>query len=126
MPKTILVVDDDLAIRLLLAEVLAEEGYRVETAADGHLALTMLAHQLPDLLIVDMFMPHLSGGEVIRSLQQRGLSLPILVFTASGAARQEAVALVGEACCLSKPFELAALLDQIARLLADQRQGAAR
>ena len=83
---TVLVVDDDPAIRFLLFRVLLEEGYRVETAADGKQALDAIAKRLPDLILLDVDMPGINGLEVCRRLKEspRTRLVPVVIVTAQG------------------------------------------
>ena len=62
-------VDDQAGIRRLIAEVLKEEGYRVFMAEDGEAALEFLADRSPDLILLDMRMPGLSGMETLKKLR---------------------------------------------------------
>ncbi len=83
---TILVVDDDDLVRAMVAHVLEREGYRVLKAADGMTALALYEAEKPDLVVLDIAMPHMSGMEVasrLRQMQQEtGRRVPIIVLTA--------------------------------------------
>ncbi len=82
----VLVVDDDPDIRLVLQELLTEEGYQVETASDGLTALGLL-HQapLPDIILLDLAMPGMNGGAVVKAIRSdpalRGI--PVVIVTGS-------------------------------------------
>jgi len=81
----ILVVDDDTPIQDILAEVLRDEGYEVDTAGDGYEALGKLVHgPRPDCILLDMMLPKLSGKSVWRAIDtEPGLrDIPVLVITA--------------------------------------------
>ena len=84
--RTILVVDDDDLTRAMVAHLLEREGYRVLKAADGASALTLYADEKPDLVVLDIAMPHMSGMEVaarLRKMQrEQGRRVPIIVLTA--------------------------------------------
>ena len=69
-PKTVLVVDDELEIAEAVRSILEDEGFRVLTAADGQEALAVLAEQQPNLILLDMLMPRVSGLELIRRLDE--------------------------------------------------------
>jgi CheY-like chemotaxis protein len=112
---TILVVDDDRAIREILADVLGLEGYPVVTAVNGAEALAQVEHALPRLILLDMRMPVMDGWAFARALRERGLELPIVVMTAAQNARAWARE-VGADHFLAKPFELDDLIALVQRL----------
>jgi DNA-binding response OmpR family regulator len=114
----ILVVDDDPAIRKTVAEILALEDYQVATASNGAEALLQLERVRPWLVLLDMRMPILDGWGFVRVLQERGLSLPILIMTAAQDTRRWAKE-VGAAGYLAKPFDLDELLAAVARQWQD-------
>jgi two-component system, chemotaxis family, chemotaxis protein CheY len=113
--KPILVVDDDPSIRTIVSEILAGEGYPVETAADGAEALRVLQDLQPALVLLDMRMPVLDGWGFARAVRERGIALPILVMTAAQNARRWAEE-IGADGYLAKPFDLTDLLDAVERL----------
>lgn len=80
----ILLVDDDQALSELLCEYLNGEGLEVDTAFDGPQGLEKALNNTYDLIILDIMLPHLSGIEVLKSLRQQGVSLPVLMLTAKG------------------------------------------
>jgi signal transduction histidine kinase/CheY-like chemotaxis protein len=81
---TILVVDDDPALRDVLGHVLTEDGWRVLTASDGHEALVSVERDLPTAMVLDLMIPHVDGFEVLRALRSRPATrdLPVIVVTA--------------------------------------------
>jgi len=83
---TILVVDDEPAIRTILRHQLAGAGYRVLLAADGRTALEQLDRELPDLVLLDVMMPGMDGREVLRRIRSdpRHHHLPVVMLTARG------------------------------------------
>jgi CheY-like chemotaxis protein len=81
--KRILVVEDDAGVRLTTSELLTEEGYDVSTADDGFDALLHLQKAIPDLILSDLNMPHMSGFELLSVVRRRFPG--ILVVAASGA-----------------------------------------
>jgi len=111
----ILIVDDDLGIRLSLAALLEEEGYVVETATNGQQALECIERERPAVVMLDMRMPIMDGWSFARELRSRGIVLPIVVMTAA----RDAQAWAGEIAATAyapKPFdypELLAILDRI-------------
>jgi two-component system nitrogen regulation response regulator NtrX len=84
-PKpTVLVVDDEAAIRDSLRMILEYEGYRVEEAASGNEGLAKVAALAPDALVLDVKMPEMDGLEVLRALSARGYEMPVLVISGHG------------------------------------------
>jgi CheY-like chemotaxis protein len=78
----ILVVDDEANARTALAELLSDEGYTVETAADGFKALGKAAETAPDLVLTDLKMPGMDGVELLRKLKADDADAVVLVMTA--------------------------------------------
>jgi CheY-like chemotaxis protein len=116
----ILLVEDDFAIRSVIAQVLTDEGHDLTCAANGAEALAILqsARRKPDLILLDLWMPYMSGLE-FRELQSRLVDMagiPIVVITAGGAHDEELRAL-GLRHVLRKPLELELLLRTIERVL---------
>lgn len=113
MRKRIMVVDDDLDFRLLICELLVNQGYLVTTAKDGEVALNNLIHQkdYPDIILVDLMMPVKSGIEFRREqLQIEEINeIPVVFITGQG--------IVDGEYCLLKPFDDRELLDRIKNLL---------
>jgi CheY-like chemotaxis protein len=114
----ILVIDDDPDVRSLLVETLSFSGYEVREAADGLAGLEQLAHELPDLLLIDYLMPGLNGAEVVRQARQRGFDMPVIFATgyANTSALDAAIGL--KATVLAKPFSLEDLQRAIEAALA--------
>lgn len=81
---SVLLVEDEPAQREILAYNLGSEGYDVRVAADGEEALVLVAEQVPDLILLDWMLPHVSGLEICRRLRQRAetKSVPILMLSA--------------------------------------------
>ena len=112
---TILVVDDDDAIRDVVSTLLAEEGYEVVTAASGEEALAVLDHGEPSLVMLDMRMPVMDGWQFAEQLRQRfDGRVPVVVMTAAVDAAKRAEQ-VSAAAAVSKPFEL----DEMVRLVRE-------
>jgi DNA-binding response OmpR family regulator len=102
----ILVVDDDPELRHVIRWALEEEGWAVETAADGQQALEQACRRRPRLVILDMGLPRLDGNGVAAGLRTvYGDTVPIVVITADGQAVDKARR-VGAHAHLSKPFEI--------------------
>ena len=81
MTKTILVVDDKANVRTLLREYLTEEGFQVATAENGRKALFVARHEKPDLIILDIMMPEMSGYDFMRHYRKES-DTPIIMLTA--------------------------------------------
>ncbi len=113
--RRVLVVDDDAAIRQVMAEVLRDEGYVVMEASDGEIALEFARHDPPDMILMDLRMPKLDGVSAIRALKSDPTTalIPIIAMSAGNVLRAEAEQLP-VAAVISKPFELDALLESIA------------
>lgn len=114
----ILIAEDDPIIRSLLGEVLSDEGYCVETAADGRIAMEMMAKTLPDLLITDLLMPGLTGWSVLARVRRQAPDLPILVISgATTGALLDTAPLPNNTIFLRKPITISQLLTTIEQLL---------
>ncbi|GAB4406589.1 MAG: response regulator transcription factor [Anaerolineales bacterium] len=117
MAERILVVEDDAKIADLLRRGLVFEGYAVDVAADGETALAMARDREPDLVILDLMLPGISGLEVCRRLRAAG-DVPILILTAKGAVADRVQGLdSGADDYLVKPFAFEELLARIRALL---------
>ncbi|KAB8127166.1 response regulator [Gracilibacillus oryzae] len=81
MSKTVLVVDDQIGIRLLLQEVISQEGYTVELAMNGQEALDKIKISLPDLIMLDYKLPIIDGHALVKLLVEDGVQVPIVVMS---------------------------------------------
>lgn len=118
----ILVVDDEPDVRSSLAGGLSFEGYDVVTAADGGAALGSIADAVPDLVVLDVGMPHIGGLEVCRRIRSRALDVPILLLTARDGTDDRVLGLdAGADDYLVKPFALEELLARLRALLRRRR-----
>jgi two-component system response regulator MtrA len=117
MARTILVVDDEPTLRETLAEALAADGFRVVTAADGREALLRFREHRPDLIVLDLMLPELSGVEVCRIVRQES-GVPILMLTAKSSEIDKVIGLeLGADDYVTKPFSLRELSARIRALL---------
>jgi DNA-binding response OmpR family regulator len=114
----ILVVEDDAAILRGLADNLACESHDVLTAMDGERACSIVREQKPDLVILDLMLPRMSGYDVCRTLRGEGVTTPILMLTARGDESDRVLGLdLGADDYLTKPFSIRELLARVRALL---------
>ncbi|HWP62195.1 MAG TPA: response regulator transcription factor [Candidatus Binatia bacterium] len=117
MPRTILLVDDEPTLRETLAEALEGEGWSVVTAADGAEALERFRSERPDLVLLDVMLPELSGIEVCRILRAES-DVPIVMLTARDSELDTVVGLeLGADDYVTKPFSLRELAARIRAVL---------
>jgi CheY-like chemotaxis protein len=110
--KRVLVVDDELAIRQIIGDTLHDEGYCVLLAGTGRSALTLLATELPDLVLLDVMMPDGDGHAVLEAMQsQQDLNAIPVIIVSTGITRPRLNA--GIVGFLDKPFDLRRLLDAV-------------
>jgi CheY-like chemotaxis protein len=109
--KRVLCIDDDHLIRDLCARVLAQQGYEVETAADGVDGLTVALARRFDLIICDVMMPYLDGYAVCDELRkhEQTRDVPLVLATARASALSQRTATLHKARYLQKPFRMADL-----------------
>jgi DNA-binding NtrC family response regulator len=118
----ILVVDDEANARTALAELLRDEGYTVETAADGFKALPKLDDFAPDLLLTDLRMPGMDGLELMAKARELDAEMVVVLMTAHGAVDSAVAAMrQGAADYLAKPINMDELVIVLAREL-ERRQ----
>jgi two-component system KDP operon response regulator KdpE len=121
---TVLLVEDELAIRRFLRPALTSQGYRLFEAATGADALADSATRQPDVIILDLGLPDMDGLEVIRRLRE-WTSVPIIVLSARGQERDKVSALdAGADDYVGKPFGPEELLARIRAALRRQATGA--
>ncbi len=114
----ILVVEDDPKILKLLAGDLELEGYLVTTAVDGEQGLERAKSLKPDLMILDVMMPKMSGYDVCRALRKDGSDMPIIMLTAKGQETEKIVGLdLGADDYVTKPFSGMELMARVKALL---------
>ena len=114
----VLVVDDDPSIREALDRALRLEGFGVSTRPDGEGALAAVDEAVPDVMVLDVMMPGISGVEVVRRLRGGGHALPICVLSARDELADRVAGLrAGADDYLVKPFELEELVARLQALL---------
>ena len=118
MNARILLVEDEAGVALTLSDLLAGEGYEVETASDGPGGLARATAERFDLIVLDVMLPGKSGMEVCRELRQRGKDVAILMLTAKSQLNDRVAGLkLGADDYLTKPFEPPELVARVEALL---------
>jgi two-component system, cell cycle response regulator DivK len=121
--RRILIADDKASSRELVRTILENFGYEVQEAEDGIKALEAIRSSLPDLVLLDLQMPGLTGHEVLAQLRadEQFANLPVVALTASAMAgdREKALA-AGFTSYLAKPVTLSTLRTEVSRLLPPQ------
>src|SRR5712691_5904502 len=113
MARTILVVDDEPTLRETLVDALEADGFRVVSAADGREALLRFRAERPDLVLLDLMLPELSGIEVCRIIRAES-GVPVIMLTAKDAELDKVVGLeLGADDYVTKPFSLRELTARI-------------
>jgi DNA-binding response OmpR family regulator len=125
MARTILVVEDETTLRETLVDALEVEGFRVVSAADGREALTRFRADRPDLILLDLMLPELSGIEVCRIIRAES-GVPIVMLTAKDSELDKVVGLeLGADDYVTKPFSLRELSARIRALFRRSEQAVA-
>jgi DNA-binding response OmpR family regulator len=118
MVQRILIVEDDPAILIGLEDLLSGEGYKVECAREGRQALELYRNRKPDLVLLDIMIPEISGFEVCRRIRKSDPLTPILMLTAKGQEPDKVAGLeLGADDYVVKPFGVDELLARIRALL---------
>ena len=116
--KRLLLVEDEPGLQLALFDRLTAEGYTVETAGDGNLAVTRATGEPFDVIVLDVMLPGRDGFDVAKTIRQQGIQTPILMLTARSQVVDRVVGLkLGADDYLTKPFETIELLARIEALL---------
>ncbi len=125
MARLILVVDDETTLRETLVDALEAEGFRVVSAADGREALARFRADRPDLVLLDVMLPELSGVEVCRIIRAES-SVPIVMLTAKDSELDKVVGLeLGADDYVTKPFSVRELSARIRALFRRSEQAVA-
>jgi len=116
--KRILVIDDDLPLRGMLAAALRQHGFQVLLAGDGAEGQRAMTIHHPDVILLDLAMPNVNGWDFLQRLQETGHlgSVPIIVVSAHLRTDPKAVLEMGVSAILPKPFSLPELIDLIEHL----------
>lgn len=118
--KRVLVIDDDLPIRGMLAAALSQHGFQVLLAGDGAEGQRALTIHHPDIVLLDLAMPDVNGWDFLQRLQETGHlgTVPIIVVSAHVRIEPQALLQMGVAAILPKPFNLPELIQLIEHLAA--------
>lgn len=119
--KTILLADDDPAIRQMLGQVLALEQYEIVFAATGRETAAKFISNLPDLVLLDLNMPDRDGWDAFHLMNSTHPTVPVIVITARPH-QQERAASLGVASLLEKPLDIPVLLKTVRELLEEPRE----
>ena len=119
MAEKVLVADDDEDIVFMLKSMLEKNGYEVVTAADGEQALRVLRTQTPDLMIVDLTMPNMSGWNFTTKVRQneRFKNTPIIVLSGLLENQREPEVFESASIYMPKPFDIFEVLKKVQDLL---------
>ena len=122
MSKTVLIADDEPNIVISLEFLLEQDGYRVLLARDGNEALEAIEREIPDLVLLDVMLPRLSGYDVCQRIRQDPAlaQVKVIMLTARGREVEVTKGLaLGADAYVTKPFSTRDLLEQIRRQLGD-------
>jgi two-component system alkaline phosphatase synthesis response regulator PhoP len=115
---TILIVDDEPEMVRGLTDNLRFEGYRTLSATSGRDGLALALREVPDLVLLDVMMPEMSGWDVCRELRRRGVDVPVIMLTARGEEVDRVLGLeLGADDYVTKPFSLRELLARVRAVL---------
>jgi DNA-binding response OmpR family regulator len=120
MPQTVMLVDDDPQLRHVVSMFFELEGYNVLQAEDGGQAIKMLAEYVPDVILLDLMMPDVTGAEVCQHVRasKRLKEVPVVVFTAAEMKEEELVA-AGADRFIAKPYSLEGLRRVVRALIKE-------
>lgn len=120
----VLIAEDDLAFRTLVAGALRRDGHRVRTVSDGRALLEAARAEAPDLIVTDEHMPELFGLQAVRELRSEGSSAPVVVITSfADPDVQEAARKLGRCVVLAKPVDLGVLRAAVRAALGEHTEG---
>jgi DNA-binding response OmpR family regulator len=121
MAKRVLIVEDEEAVRELEKFILEQQGYEVMEARDGLEGLTKAEFRRPDLILLDLMMPDVSGGRMFDEMRNHPAiqDIPIVVVTGKPDAHEMFDDAIGEDNVIMKPFEADALVERIRSHIGD-------
>lgn len=116
--KSLLIVDDQTGIRLLLDEVFRKEGFDTKLASNGLEALQVMEETQPGCVLLDMKMPGMNGIEVLRRIKLKWPEVPVIMMTAYGEIELTEDALeIGAVRYFTKPFDIFEVRDAVLSIL---------
>jgi DNA-binding response OmpR family regulator len=119
---TALVVDDDVCVRALLSELLLEEGFDVTQASNGFSGLRVATETHPQVILLDLVLPEVSGVDVLRELRQNQMTRDAAIVIVSGNTQVLSARQIAEAdAVVAKPFDINALVATVHQVLARAR-----
>ena len=117
MPQTILIVDDEVKLREMIRVYLTQEGFRIVEASNGRDALFVARHEKPDLIILDLMMPEMSGLDFMRAYAKE-INAPVIMLTAKVDDHDKIVGLeLGADDYVTKPFNVRELIARVRAVL---------
>ncbi len=117
-PITVLVVDDETVLAEMVSMALRYEGWNITTAADGAAAVSAARANRPDVVVLDVMLPDMSGLEVLRKLREQNPQLPVLLLTAKDALEDRIAGLTaGGDDYVTKPFSIEEVVLRLRALL---------
>ncbi|HUH84924.1 MAG TPA: response regulator [Stellaceae bacterium] len=123
---TILVIDDDAAMRRLILRALDAEKHELIEAGDGHEALQLVDQRKPDLIITDILMPRKEGIETMREVAERAPDIKIIAISGGGMSHNlmflDVAKAFGAAAVIAKPFRASELVETVERVLGEIRR----
>ena len=120
-PFTVLIVDDDAALRETLRRIVESIGYATTCAEDAQSAITSIGAQAPDIIITDIYMPAADGFELLNWLRAQAIDIPVIAMSGSGSGEYDQLSVaehLGAAAVIDKPFRQSKLVETIDRVLA--------
>jgi CheY-like chemotaxis protein len=115
--KRLLIVDDEPSIRIIVSAIFEREGYVVDTAEDGFVALRKLQQVTPDLVISDLRMPNMNGFELLSVLRTRYPNIPTIAISGEFLSREMDDALIADAFFQKGSYSIEALIAKVTELL---------
>jgi len=121
--KRVLIIDDEPDLLKTLAVRLEKKGYQVFCGVDGKQAFEMAAKIIPDLMILDVYLPFMNGDEVVKKMKKdKALKdIPVILISATIESLPERSSDSGAAAFFSKPFEPEELISAVKKALDDER-----
>jgi CheY-like chemotaxis protein len=117
--KRILIVDDEKAVGIVLAEALKHHDYEIDVVLNGIEAINQINRRSYDLIITDYMMPEMDGLELTRRVMSKYPSIPIVVVTGNGPSKD--LLKSGATACIMKPFSVLEIQNEVKNILNTQR-----